>query len=111
MVALTGLFSRERGTLSAGLLGRTETSRCRSWEGLIRMSRPRLRLALFTCSLACLLAHPAAAQIAGSPYEVSAQGGWFAPDARAHVKSSPGFGFTLGRRTESWFVLEGQAFY
>jgi outer membrane protein OmpA-like peptidoglycan-associated protein len=74
------------------------------------MSQTRLRLALLTCWLA-LLAHPAAAQIAGNPLEFSAQGGAFAPDARAHVKSSPGFGGTLGWRAQSWFVLEGQAFY
>ena len=75
------------------------------------MSQTRLRLALISCSLACFLAPPAFAQIAGTPYELSAQGGWFAPDARAHVKSAPGFGGTLGWRAQSWFVLEGQAFY
>jgi hypothetical protein len=75
------------------------------------MSQTRLRLALLSCSLACILARPAAAQIAGTPYEFSAQAGWFAPDARAHVKSSPGFGGTLGWRAQSWLVFEGQAFY
>src|SRR5438128_6387289 len=111
MVALTGLFSRERGTPSAGQKAPSGNLALPVLGGFDRMSQTRLRLALLSWSLACVLAHPAAAQIAGTPYEFSAQGGWFAPDARAHVKSSPGFGGTLGWRAQSWLVFEGQAFY
>ena len=71
------------------------------------MSRTRLRLAL----LLLLSSRPALAQIAGTPFELSAQAGWFAPDARAHAKSAPLLGATLGWRAQSWFVLEGKAFY
>ena len=74
------------------------------------MSHRRLRV-LLLCSFACLFAHPATAQITGNPIEVSAQGGWSAPDARAHMKSAPAFGGSLGWRAQSWFVLEAQALY
>jgi OOP family OmpA-OmpF porin len=74
------------------------------------MSHRSLR-ALLLCSFACLFAHPAAAQITGNPIEVSAQAGASAPDARAHMKSGPGFGGSLGWRAQSWFVLEAQALY
>ena len=68
------------------------------------MSRIGLRLAL----LAVFFAQPAFAQIAGTPFEFSASGGVFAPDARARMKSAPSFGATLGWRAQSWLVFEGQ---
>ena len=69
----------------------------------------RSRLPLLTLSV--LLATPAFAQIAGNPFEISGQGGWFAPDARARMNSAPLYGGTLGWRPLSWMVIEGQAMF
>lgn len=71
------------------------------------MSRSRLGLVV----LAILLAAPARAQIAGTPVEISGQAGLMSPDARAHVKTGPAFGGSLGVRFQSWFVLEGYALF
>jgi len=61
--------------------------------------------------LMVFMAAPAFAQIGGRPFEVSGQGGWFAPDARTRMRSAPMFGGTLGWRPQSWMVFEGQAMF
>src|SRR5580765_790633 len=109
MVALTGLFSA-RGPSHRPAAAPKRRPPLPVLGGLVRMSHRSLR-ALLLCSLACLFAHPAAAQITGTPFEASVQGGWSAPDARAHMKSAPAFGGSLGWRAQSWFVLEAQALY
>jgi OOP family OmpA-OmpF porin len=53
-----------------------------------------------------LVAAPARAQVAGHPFEASAQAGIFSPDARARGKTGPAFGFSLGYRMQPWLVTE-----
>ena len=61
--------------------------------------------------MSCLAASPAFAQITGGPFELSAQGGIFAPDARDRLKTGPAYGGSAGLRLQSWFVLEAQALF
>ncbi len=62
-------------------------------------------------ALISLVASPASAQIAGRPLELSARGGWYWPDARAHVESGLAFGGSLGWRLHPRLVLEGYALF
>src|SRR5436190_22299489 len=110
MVALTGLFSARGASHRPAAAPKRRDLALPVLGGLVRMSHRPIR-ALLLCSLACLFAHPAAAQITGNPIEASVQGGWSAPDARAHMKSAPAYGGSLGWRAQSWFVLEAQALY
>jgi outer membrane protein OmpA-like peptidoglycan-associated protein len=71
------------------------------------MFRQRL---LLLC-LGVMLATPAAAQIMGRPFELSAQAGWNHYDTRARMVDGVGFGATLGWRLQPWLVLEGQGFF
>jgi len=52
------------------------------------------------------VARPAAAQITGTPYEVSGHVGWFHYDTRSRLKDGPAFGLSGGRRFQSWLVGE-----
>ena len=71
------------------------------------MWRSRLPLVILTVFMAA----PAFAQIGGRPFEISGQGGWFAPDARTRMRSTTTFGATVGWRPQSWMVFEGQAMF
>ncbi len=70
-----------------------------------------IRLALLTLIFAALCAAPAAAQIAGHPFELSAGAGVFHYDARDHMKDGPAFTGSLGWRFMPYLSLEGQATY
>lgn len=61
------------------------------------------------CALAFgfLSVGPAAAQITGRPFEVSAGAGAFGYDTRAHTKLGPAYTGSIGWRPQSWFTLEG----
>ena len=71
----------------------------------------RLQGALLTLFAAAVVTAPAAAQVAGRPWELSGQGGWIQYDTRSHLKAAPGFGGTLGWRAQSYLTLEGQALF
>jgi outer membrane protein OmpA-like peptidoglycan-associated protein len=71
------------------------------------MIRPRL---LLLC-LGLAIAHPAAAQIMGRPFEFSGQAGFNHYDLRSHVKDGPGYEGSLGWRAKPWLVLEGQILF
>src|SRR5262245_41574662 len=105
MVALTDLFPA-RALAARALQHRARTRLRSSLGGCCGMSRTGFRLAF----LFLLFASPAAAQIIGNPIEVSGQLGLSAPDARAHVKSGPAYGASVGWRALPWLVLEGQAY-
>ena len=63
------------------------------------------------CALALFLSSPALAQIAGRPLELSAHGGWFTPDPRAHAEANVAFGGSLGWRVLPAFSIEGYALF
>ncbi|HYM79784.1 MAG TPA: porin family protein, partial [Candidatus Limnocylindria bacterium] len=71
------------------------------------MSRLKAAFAL----LVALVATPAAAQIAGTPYEVSGQAGHFHYDTRSRLRSGPAFAGSIGRRFTPAFVLEATALF
>ncbi|MGH3862234.1 thrombospondin type 3 repeat-containing protein, partial [Actinokineospora sp.] len=69
----------------------------------------RRRLMLLCLGLA--IAHPAAAQIMGRPFETSGQAGFNHYDVRARVQDGPGYGGSIGWRARPWLVLEGQVLF
>jgi outer membrane protein OmpA-like peptidoglycan-associated protein len=70
-----------------------------------------IRHRLSVLILGLMLASPAAAQIMGRPFEVSAQAGWNHYDMRAYMRDAPAFGATFGWRAAPRLVLEGQALF
>src|SRR5262245_16522911 len=108
MVALTGLFPRVRQGAHCRASALTGPGRGGPCGGRSAMWRSCVRLVVVAV-LAVLAARPALAQVGGRPIEFSAQGGWFAPDARARMNSTPTYGATLGIRAVPWLVFEGQA--
>ena len=59
-------------------------------------------------ALAFLIASPAAAQVAGRPYEISGQAGALVFDSRAFTRNGPAAAATLGWRAFPWITLEAQ---
>src|SRR5436309_1356849 len=59
-------------------------------------------------ALALLIASPAAAQVAGRPYEISGQAGALVFDSRAFTRNGPAAAATLGWRAFPWITLEAQ---
>ena len=65
-----------------------------------------LKRALPAVVMLWALAAPAAAQVAGHPFEFSAGGGIFGYDTRARLKDSPALGASLGYRLAPWVSAE-----
>ena len=71
----------------------------------------RLRRAPLVLLAALLAATPAAAQIAGHPFEVSAGAGLLHFDSRTQTKDAPGYAAGLGWRAQPWLSFEGAGLY
>jgi len=71
----------------------------------------RLRRAPLVLLAALLAATPAAAQIAGHPFEVSAGAGLLHFDTRTQTKDAPGYTAALGWRAQPWLSFEGAGLY
>jgi outer membrane protein OmpA-like peptidoglycan-associated protein len=69
----------------------------------------RLKIALTFA--AALAAGPAAAQISGTPIEISGQAGWLHYDTRSLLRDGQAYGGTIGWRFQSMLVLEGTTLF
>jgi hypothetical protein len=75
----------------------------------VRLRMFRLKRALFAAVLAICCVESAFAQVAGNPFELSAGGGLFVFDTRAHIRDAAALRGSLGWRAFPWMTLEAAA--